>query len=167
MDENIGLIKDGMSNTVAVLLCCHLISDNNNRWNYPIIGLQARQSMGHGFEVIFDATATRFQFHGDPKDYFTRVEQTRECANHFVAGARAIAETFGHLDIMDTEPLRIEKGDKVEIHCHGEVVQGLVISAVNWGSVGHDDWYIEYRILDGGCGYWKQGVDGGRVEKIS
>jgi hypothetical protein len=82
--------------------------------------------------------------------------------------------------------MRIKKGDRVRITIpghfnHGFYVgpgscEGTVLSADNWNSGGTkpDNWYIELEKDKAsgygwrtGYGYWKQGEDGGTVEKLS
>lgn len=63
--------------------------------------------------------------------------------------------------------MKIEKGDTVIIECQNRVVRATVDTAVNWAMPDEpEDWYIEFHSPDiGGCGYWKQGVDGGSVKR--
>lgn len=76
-----------------------------------------------------------------------------------------------------TKTISIKPGDEVKISLPaGYSVEGKVISAFHWGE--RDGWYIELnkylnternRNLDltqTSYGYWKQGRDGGTVEKL-
>lgn len=71
--------------------------------------------------------------------------------------------------------LDIQKGDRVRITpprkspVRGALfsapsITGTVRTAINYG--GSDGWYIELSRDDGGYLYWKQGPDGGTVEKL-
>lgn len=64
--------------------------------------------------------------------------------------------------------MKINKGDTVIINCRDMQIRATVDSAVNWAMPDEtDNWYIEFHSPDiGGCGYWKQGVDGGSVRKV-
>jgi len=63
------------------------------------------------------------------------------------------------------DPLTIQRGDKVYIvDGKNNWREGIVSSATNYGTDNKPDWYIE---LDAGKVYWKQGIDGGYVTKIS
>lgn len=55
-------------------------------------------------------------------------------------------------------------GDRIRINCKGSVCTGTVTQADNWGR--RSGWYIQFVHGDGRPGYWKQGVDGGTVEKL-
>ncbi len=70
-----------------------------------------------------------------------------------------------HRSRRDPSKLDIGKGDKVRIRSQGHTVTGTVKTASNWG--GRDGWYIELHDENGRYHYWKQGPDGGTVEKLS
>jgi hypothetical protein len=59
----------------------------------------------------------------------------------------------------------IQHGDRIKITPYrGVAITGTVRTAVNYG--GRDGWYIEMTRDGGGYLYWKQGPDGGTVEKV-
>ena len=74
-----------------------------------------------------------------------------------------------------TKDFDLVKGDKIKVTAQGCEIFGTVLTAYFWGK--KDGWYIEYMIdeqasfrpsrFSGNYGYWKQGCDGGTVEKIT
>jgi hypothetical protein len=54
-------------------------------------------------------------------------------------------------------------GDTITIHSQNRHRTGIINSISHYGT--DDGWYIEMTCYDGSC-YWKQGIDGGYVEKI-
>ncbi len=62
---------------------------------------------------------------------------------------------------------RINKDDQVEIAAQGIIVRGTVLTAQWYGE--RDGWYIEmdHANVPGGYSYWKQGYDGGRINKVN
>lgn len=55
-------------------------------------------------------------------------------------------------------------GDRIAITTGGDRFVGVVLTAEHWGA--RDGWFIEIDKDFGGYGYWKQGCDGGVVEKL-
>lgn len=58
----------------------------------------------------------------------------------------------------------LKRGDKIVITMDGERFLGKVLTAEHYGA--RDGWFIEIDKDRGGYGYWKQGSDGGTVEKL-
>jgi hypothetical protein len=59
--------------------------------------------------------------------------------------------------------LVIKTGDKVTIMAQGMIITGIVLTAHYYGE--RDGWFIEINQDNYGYRYWKQGSDGGTVEK--
>lgn len=65
-----------------------------------------------------------------------------------------------------TEPQEIKPGQTVTIvfpWTPGKVT-GIVVSAINYGSEVGPDWYIELCDVSGKALYWKQSIDGGKIQ---
>jgi hypothetical protein len=69
--------------------------------------------------------------------------------------------------------MKLKKGDKIRItgafRRAATVIEGTVISWSDFGDDNGPNWYIELRptnIKGSNYLYWKQGIDGGTVEKI-
>lgn len=74
-------------------------------------------------------------------------------------------------DIAARQPaIVLNPGDRIAIHARGRRYTGIVQTAENWGR--SDGWYIQFTHdaesagNRGEPGYWKQGCDGGIVEKV-
>lgn len=78
---------------------------------------------------------------------------------------------------MFVKTFDLKTDDKIRLTLpDGYQVAGKVISADHWGN--RDGWYIEIRkdllteknrasnFIQSDYGYWKEGCDGGRVEKL-
>ena len=61
--------------------------------------------------------------------------------------------------------IRISEGDKIKVWCQGELVEGKVISAMDYDEDG--GWYIEMTDLKGVYRYWRQGQDGGELLEVN
>ena len=85
-----------------------------------------------------------------------------------------ILETIYKDDVgEDWAQTKINKGDTVRITTPDAWVEGIVISASNYGSDEEPNWYIELNgcagsneFVSSGYTYWKQKQDGGTVELI-
>lgn len=76
--------------------------------------------------------------------------------------------------------MKIEQGDRVKVTMNGDGgwfgdgwAEGIVLWAQNYGVGDDENWYVEFvkdkvegRHWETGYGYWKQGVDGGKMEVI-
>jgi hypothetical protein len=63
--------------------------------------------------------------------------------------------------------MKVEHGSKITIESQGSRVSGTVLTAWNAANRGDpENWYIELIRDDGGYGYWKQLIDGGRIVSV-
>jgi hypothetical protein len=63
---------------------------------------------------------------------------------------------------------RINPGDRVKIVGQDgwPVKTGAVLTSHNYGTLENPDWYIEMTDDRTGYVYWKQSIDGGKVERL-
>lgn len=59
-----------------------------------------------------------------------------------------------------------KKGDRIIIISARGEVEGTIVSAVNYGGEGKENWYIELTDQNNMPVYWKQEVDGGSCRKV-
>lgn len=93
-------------------------------------------------------------------------EDIRQRMNQVGAQRRAALASKPDPELPATNG-RIVRGSRVRITVNGASYTGTVLSAINYGNADKPDWYIEFTEDHNGYAYWKQGCDGGTVEKVN